>query len=194
MTVKFDKLVTIFFILTSALTIDAQTADTLKTNKTIKKINGHYRLTAIKYGLDYIFHSQPGLHLGLMQYNYESFDNYGVHPVAVWGPSAQTDFSYDFATMTPILKSKISYEYNIIFGFYSGFKISVGHLTDFKNQTAIISPEIGICLPGRYGNNVRGSRHLSFGLDIPVFDKNKFPIYYRLTMNINRALKPKGMN
>lgn len=191
---KFDKILAMLFVVGCSFTSSSQTGDTTKTAGGIKKKNGHYRLTAFKYGLDYMFKKQPGIHFGLMQYNYDSFDNYGIHPVAVWGPSVQSDISFDFMRRSPILTSKIGYEYNMIFGLFSGLKLSVGHLTDFRNHTAIVSPEIGICLPGRYGKNVRGSRQFIFGLDIPLLDQNNFPIQYRLTMNINRTLKPRGMS
>lgn len=166
----------------------SQKQDSLSGN--LPRINGHYRLFALKYGLDYTFPLNPGIHFGGMLYNYESFDNNGIHPIIVWGPYIQGNLSYNYARNSTELITKIGLEYNFIYGLFTGVRINAGHITNFKDNALVISPEIGFCLPGSY-NNSRGSRSLMFGLNIPFQSNNTFPISYYLSININRPLKPK---
>lgn len=161
----------------------AQT-DSLR-NSSIKKIGKHYRTTGYKVGLNYSTPINPNIQLGIMQYNYQSFDNAGVNPMLAWGPSIEIEGGYDFDNATPILSPRIYYEYYMMFGVYLGGRIGLGYKTDFANNVLIASPQIGLSIPtNRF--SLRGNKNIFYGIDIPFYGSG-FNIVHKLALHINIA-------
>lgn len=109
-----------------------------------KKRFPFYRLYSVKAGYDF-WH--PGWGLGLMQYNYQSFDSYGVNPWTIWGPSVYVQRTAPRTDQPALYRFQAGYEYYTV-GLFGG-RISGEYLTDFgSNKAFAVMPEVGLSLFG----------------------------------------------
>lgn len=147
-----------------------------------RTIEHRFRLPASQVGVDYGYASLGGLHFGIMDYNYSSYDSAGLHPVTIWGSFAQAALCHDFSGKTFQLRSRAGYEISFISGAYSGFRVSAGHVTDLSRHGIFVSPELMFVFPARQ-NDIS---QVALGFDYPLLSRQAFPVLYRISVNVCR--------